>query len=602
MIHSLNNRLNLAILFAILFMALMGGVLIQRVSDLRGVTRNILSRKVSVMSSINEMRYASLEYRLSRAPSQRAGARIHFLAALGQAREHLSGTTPDAMVAKIQRAWTTYRKVPTAARFSRLQTDIGTLQHAMHRSTANRVHRVVSSIKEFALFGTLGLAASLAIMLLFAMWMVRSIIEPMRHIARSVHELDPAGTYRDLDRYGIAEFDELTREFNGLVRRLERHERHNVDRLRYENAKIDALINSIDDGLILLDRQGKILHVNFMAGMLLQADPGELLNRNINDLNVASRFYLNFRNALVSLRREDHDESQYSRHEFSLTIRGRLHSYILKTVPFRDKQRNAIGLIVVLQDVTELRHAEHQRSQLFATLSHELKTPLTSLSLSVGTLWDSIEEERYAPQIRQLLEISKEEVGRLTALVEDLLDVSRLDATRARMELKRFELRGFLQRQIHSFRLQAEAQDVDLSLSCVPEISIDADPVKLGWVFSNLLSNALRHTPADGAIALSASPAGANEVRIELADTGRGIPADQIPFLFEWYTQGDEQDKQGSAGMGLAIVREMVEAHGGSITVESTVGHGTRFVMILPQRLSDSDIPVQFSIHGPGKE
>ncbi|MHB1938657.1 MAG: sensor histidine kinase [Acidobacteriaceae bacterium] len=602
MLQSLNSRLSLAILFAILVMGLMGGFLIRRVSDLGVVIRSVLARNVNTAATINEMRYASLEYRLSRGPSQRAEAQAHFLAALGRAQERASARIPQAMLSKTRHAWRTYLNDPRNARFSRLQTDISALQDAMGRSADNRVHRVVGSIKEFALVGTLGLAASLAVMLLFAMWMVRSIIGPMRHIARSVHELNPAGKYRDLDRYGVVEFDELTRELNGLVRRIERHERDNVERLLYENAKIDALINSIDDGLILLDRQGTILQVNFMVGMLLQADPGELLGRNINDLNVASRFYLNFRNALVSLRREEQDEPRYSRHEFSLTIRGRLHSYILKTVPFRDKQRYTMGLIVVLQDVTELRHAEHQRGQLFATLSHELKTPLTSLGLSVGTLWEIAEQEQYSPQILQLLEISKDEVGRLTALVEDLLDVSRLDATRTRMELTRFELCGFLRRQVHSFRLQAEAQEVDLTLSCVPDITINADPVKLGWVFSNLLTNALRHTPADGGIALSAERAGDHEIRIEISDTGHGIPPDQIPLVFEWYTQGSGQDKQGSAGMGLAIVREMVEAHGGSITVESTVGRGTRFVIILPNRLTDADLPGQPVVPISGKD
>ncbi|WP_297373836.1 ATP-binding protein, partial [Acidiferrobacter sp.] len=379
---------------------------------------------------------------------------------------------------------------------------------------------------------------------------------------------------------------------NGLLRRLDKHERGNTDRLVYENAKIDALINSIDDGLVLLDRQDKILHVNFMAGMLLQTEPGELLGRNINDLNIATRFYMNLRNALVSLRRQDQDEPQYSRNEFSLTIRGRLHSYILKTVPFRDKGRSIIGVIVVLQDVTELRHAEHQRTQLLATLSHELKTPLTSLSLSIGTLYETAHQEGYPHQVRQLLEVGREEVGRLTMLVEDLLDVSRPDAIRTSIELKSLELCEFLRRQAPSFRLQADLQDVDLVVRCLPDVTVNADPVKLGWVFNNLLSNALRHTPLHGQITVSVSTPGEEEVLVEVADTGRGIPPEELPHIFDWFTQG-AADRHGSAGMGLAIVREMVEAHGGRIVVTSKLNEGTQFRITLPRRMTTSDLPLQ---------
>ncbi len=602
MFQSLNNRLIVAILFAVLLMATLGGFLIRRISDLGEITGEILETNAHVMASINKMEYSGLAYRLAHGTAVRTRARARFLKALTNAEGQVTSSAQRAVLENAKLAWWAYIKEPSPAHFAVLGGDIRTLRKLIHQAAAMRAGRAMRSIRELALFGAFGLAGSLAIMLAFAVWMVRLTIRPMRQLARSVHELNPAGKHRELDRSGIQEFDELAREFNGLVRRLERYERASVDKLLYENAKIDALINSIDDGLILLDRQGKVLHVNFMAGMLLQTDPGELLGRNINDLNVASRFYLNFRNALMSLRHEDQDEPQYSRNEFSLTIRGRLHSYILKTVPFRDKQRHIIGLIVVLQDVTELRHAEQQRAQLFATLSHELKTPLTSLSLSIGMLHETATQERYPEHVCQLLDVGKEEVGQLTALVEDLLDVSRLDATRTRMELKQFELCGFLRRQAHSFRLQAEAQDVSLMVSCIPEMPINADPVKLGWVFSNLLSNALRHTPATGKITLSASFTNKSEVRIEIADTGPGIPEDEIPLIFEWYTQGAKNDKQGSAGMGLAIVREMVEAHGGHIAVESQAGRGTCFIIALPRQLSDTDLPLQPMVPLPSQE
>ncbi|MHB8254821.1 MAG: sensor histidine kinase [Acidiferrobacter sp.] len=592
MFRSLSNRLIIAILAVVLLLGVLGALLIARISDLGEVTGMILESNSRSMATISKMREASIAYGLSTSHKTRARSVRRFGSALRRSETEAAAPDVRRALKDLTDAWKLDKRKPSPAHLRRVRSDLRTLKLLSRQAIAAHEKRAIHAIKELTIFAALGLSASLFVVLVLSVWMVRLILRPLRQLARGIHELSPAGAHREIERYGLSEFDDLTREFNALLRRLEKHERGNTDKLVYENAKIDALINSIDDGLVLLDRQGKILHVNFMAGMLLQTEPNELLGRNINDLNIATRFYINLRNALVSLRREDQDEPQYSRNEFSLTIRGRLHSYILKTVPFRDKGRSTIGLIVVLQDVTELRHAEHQRSQLLATLSHELKTPLTSLSLSIGTLYETARQEHYPHQIRQLLDVGKEEVGRLTMLVEDLLDVSRPDATRTSIDLKRFELCEFLRRQAHSFRLQADLQDVDLIVSCLPEIAVNADPVKLGWVFNNLLSNALRHTPLHGQIVLSATIQGQDEVVVEVADTGRGIPPEELPQIFEWFTQGTT-DAQGSAGMGLAIVREMVEAHGGRITVESKVNEGTHFRIVLPRHMTEADLPLQ---------
>ncbi|HUW98675.1 MAG TPA: ATP-binding protein [Acidiferrobacter sp.] len=601
MFRSLSNRLIIAILAVAFLFGILGALFISRLGDIGDVTGMILQSNSQSLATVADMREASIAYGLSMKSKTRARAIARFADAMARARSEVSTPAAYRILTDLARAWSADQRWPDAAHFARLRSDMNTLTALMHQTIATREARAARAIKELTIFAGLGLFISLFIILVLSVWMVRIILSPMHQLARSIHELSPSGVHRELERSGLSEFDSITKEFNSFLRRLEKHERGNTDRLVYENAKIDALINSIDDGLVLLDRQGKILHVNFMAGMLLQAEPKELLGRNINDLNIATRFYINIRNALVSLRREDQDEPQYSRNEFSLTIRGRLHSYILKTVPFRDRGRSTMGLIVVLQDVTELRHAEHQRSQLLATLSHELKTPLASLSLSIGELYEVAQKEAYPQQTRRLLDVGKEEVERLTMLVEDLLDVSRPDATRTSIDLKRFELCEFLKRQTHSFRLQADLRDVDMIVTCVPDLILNADPVKLGWVFNNLLSNALRHTPSHGQITVSAAIQDQDDVVVQVTDTGQGIPPQELPSIFEWRTQG-VTDAQGSAGMGLAIVREMVEAHGGHITVESKVGEGTRFQITLPRHMTEAELPLQPIVPLPGED
>lgn len=591
MLQSLSNRLIIAILAVLVLLGVLGGLLIARINNLRQLNGAIIESSARSLIAVGAMERASSIYWLSRRPTVRQRALAHFLTGFRHAEAEAPSVQVRRTLTQLDQTWQDFQRHPDAQTFAGVKAGLRLVKTRDRQAIAAREQQAIHAIRELTLLATLGLIAALSLMLIFSLWIVRLIVRPLHQLARRIHDLSPAGTHRELDRYELSEFDSVAREFNGLLRRLEKYERANIEKLVFENAKVDALINSIDDGLVLLDRQGKILHVNFMAGMLLQTEPNELLGRNINDLNIATRFYLNLRNALVSLRREDQDEPRYSRNEFSLTIRGRLHSYILKTVPFRDRRRSIMGLIVVLQDVTELRHAEHQRGQLLATLSHELKTPLTSLSLSIGTLYETAHQDHYPRQVQKLLEIGREEVGRLSALVEDLLDVSRPDATRTSIELKPFELCEFLRRQAHSFRLQADLQDIDLVVSCVPEITINADPVKLGWVFNNLVSNALRHTPVDGQVTLAAQLSAPDQVTIEVADTGHGIPAEELPQIFEWFTQGG--GGQGSAGMGLAIVREMVEAHGGQIDVHSKLNEGTRFVIRLPRHVTAADLPMQ---------
>ncbi len=596
MLHSLSNRLIIAILAGLALLGTLGGLFITRIGQLDEATGHILTTNSQITRTINTLDQAMAAYRRTTKSAARMRADARFKSALGTAGNIMIAPKAHERIQELGRAWDAYKKHPSQDTFLAAEADLHGLHAVETRAITEREHKAMRAIRDLTLYATLGLVAALFVMLISSLWIVRRIVRPLRHLARSIRDLSPSGAHRELERYSLSEFDDVTREFNGLLRRLEKYERGNVDKLVFENAKIDALINSIDDGLVLLDRQGKILHVNFMAGMLLQTEPGELLGRNINDLNIATRFYINLRNALGPLRREDQDEPQYSRNEFSLTIRGRLHSYILKTVPFRDRRRSTIGLVVVLQDVTELRHAEHQRTQLLATLSHELKTPLTSLSLSIGSLHETAEQEHYPHHVRQLLDVGREEVNRMTMLVEDLLDVSRPDAIRTSIELKPFELCEFLRRQAHSFRLQADLQDVDLVVSCVPELTIHADPVKLGWVFNNLLSNALRHTPIHGQVMLAARlEEDKDKVAIEVTDTGRGIPPQELSHIFEWFTQGTEGS--GSAGMGLAIVREMVEAHGGRIEVQSQLQQGTRFVITLPRQ--PAALPLQPTVPLP---
>jgi NtrC-family two-component system sensor histidine kinase KinB len=237
-----------------------------------------------------------------------------------------------------------------------------------------------------------------------------------------------------------------------------------------------------------------------------------------------------------------------------------------------------MGLILALQDVTYLRDQEARREQLMATLSHELRTPLTSLRMAVDLL------ARAAPPLlaepRSLVSTAREDVGRLEDVAQRLLELSRSRAMSIALEREPVSLRDLVERVSRIFALQAREGGITLETALPDDaLPISGDRTKLGWALSNLVGNALRYTPRGGTIRIEAAPAD-RSLRVSVSDSGPGIPPEQRERIFERFAQGEEP---GSAGLGLAIVRDVVQAHGGRIFLESEPHHGSRFILELPR-------------------
>jgi signal transduction histidine kinase len=231
------------------------------------------------------------------------------------------------------------------------------------------------------------------------------------------------------------------------------------------------------------------------------------------------------------------------------------------------------------------REAEEARRDLIAAVSHDLRTPLASARALIEALADGLADDP-ATQERYLAS-ARSELEKLGRLVDDLFELSRIDAGVLRLNLEETSLRDLISDTLSGFRHQAEREGVRL----VGEVSDGVDPVLanppgLQRVLYNLVSNALRHTPADGTIVLRAEPADGG-VRVEVSDSGEGIAPEDLPRVFERSFRGERSRARtgtgDGAGLGLAIARGLVEAHGGEISVESSPGYGSRFCFTLRQ-------------------
>jgi len=354
-------------------------------------------------------------------------------------------------------------------------------------------------------------------------------------------------------------------------------ERCRIDAVLEEKAKTEQIVEASEDGIIVLDPTGLVIHANEVACAILELDRRELVARRFESLEVRHTHYLRLREAV----REhlEHPKQERERVEISLFLRGRDHSYVLRLTPFHARDGSPAGLILALQDVTYVRDHERRRENLVATLSHELGTPLTSLRMAVEMLTQRT--EKLDPELRGFVDIANEDVQRLADVSQRFLDLARSRAMTIAVERKPVNLQAMIHRVVKLFSIQAAEKGVTLDSSAAAADSVPGDEVKLTWALSNLIANAIRYTPRGGRVHLATESRDGAAV-VSVSDTGPGIPPELQEKIFERFTQPGGGEP-GAAGLGLAIVRDVVQAHGGRIHLESQVGSGTRFKLELPR-------------------
>ncbi len=586
---SLRSRIRNAALLFLALVVILGAYALPRVYRLGGAIRRTLYRNYVSVEAAQHMHAALRELQLA----ERDGRAREALARDGKTFEHwmdvenhdLTEVGEPELAADIEgRGKRLFEKIaagPPGVRhdqqFSELHDRLDELiemnRAAMFRADGRAVRLASRLTYEFAF----GLLAFLFLGALMSWWIGWAISRPLTELSDRLRGISQRRPQVRLGPQTLAELNTVAREFNLMAEKIEQFEKLNVQRLLYEKSKTEAIIESLDDGVILIDSEGVVVHLNEIAAIILGIEPAQALGSRLDDLDTNQPHYVRVREALRGLSKS---KSEAQRVEFQLHVRGRDHHYILKAAPLRQSDGKPLGKLITLQDVTYLRDQERVRASLVATLSHELRTPLASLTLSAELL--AREPANLSPRQLELLRAIAEECARMRQLTDGLLSLARSELASIALKRELLDLARIAGEVTARFAIQAEQKNVELKTRIEPVPPIRGDPVKLSWVLSNLLGNALRYTAQDGRIEVAVQPENGS-VRLEVRDSGLGIAPELKDSIFERFAQYDANGAQtGVAGLGLAIAKEIVEAHGGRIFVESAVGQGSRFVVTLP--------------------
>lgn len=398
----------------------------------------------------------------------------------------------------------------------------------------------------------------------------RTITHPIVEITRKAAAMARGDFDQEVTVRSDDEIGQLATMFNELRVRL----RDALNLIRQEKDKLEAILQHMSDGVIAIGANGLILLVNESAARMLGTGerPDDLVDRPVTTIF-----------ALQDLREGDTGPMAILTDEQHFTLKGATGRILQAwTSPFREESTTQKGVVVILRDVTEEEKAEQARRDFVANVSHEVRTPLTTIKSYIEALEDGAVEQ---PELAyRFLGVMANETDRMVRLVTDLLQLSRLDSGRDTWQLRTYNLRDLVQRACHRFAMQLQNKNVSLAFEVPANLNVTVDADKLDQVLDNLISNAIKYSPDGGRVRISGVRSSGKFVTVEVTDTGLGIPAGDLPQIFDRFYRVDKARSRalGGTGLGLSIARQIVELHGGQIHIDSEEGTGTTVSFTLP--------------------
>jgi NtrC-family two-component system sensor histidine kinase KinB len=406
----------------------------------------------------------------------------------------------------------------------------------------------------------------------------RTVLIPARRLTATVRRIGQGHLNQKIDVTTDDEIGLLAAEFNKMTERLRSYEEMNIHQLISEKKKSESIVESIADPIVVTDNEDHVVLMNKAAAEMLDVETDNILGKSLSSVLRDERWAKRLSTSAI-----DREEPVQRDALLSMERDNKRLYFRPRQTKIVDAEGHIEGVITLLQDVTRFKDLDAMKTDFLATVSHEFRTPLTSINMTVDILSKEVIGSINQKQ-RELLDDAKDDCERLGKLVKDLLDLSKLESGKHEMRKEPIKVRELIEDSLKPLRLQFGEKHLSIIVDVGREINeISGDRQQLAWVMTNLASNALRFSPDRGSVRIVVERTG-DGIRFAVTDTGRGIPLEAQPNIFDKFVQVKEpaETTPGSVGLGLAIAREVVVAHGGKIWVESAEGEGSTFYFVVP--------------------
>jgi PAS domain S-box-containing protein len=421
---------------------------------------------------------------------------------------------------------------------------------------------------------------SILITLSFTYTFPSRIVEPIKELTKRIKSISERNYEQKLEINSKDELGELASAFNTMAERLKLYEAKQIDQLLFEQKRIESVVNGLEDGVLLIDENRKIVLVNNTILQITGLKEENILSHYIPEVAAYNDLVNEIYKIAIGLKSNSIEVKP-----LRIVVDNREFFYKIETediITYSEFSRKEmfIGNLILLRNITKYQELDKAKTNLLATASHELKTPLSSINLTLKLLEDSRIGEINSEQ-RNLIQDLRRQSNRLSRVINEILDYSQIETGNIKLKFASVKPEDIIELGVTALMMQAAEKNIDLETEIGENLpNVNADLEKTVFVFVNLLNNAIRFTKQNDKIKLTAVREN-GEVVFSIIDHGPGISEEDQERLFQRFSQVGKKSRHGW-GLGLAISKEFIQAQGGKIRVESREGEGSKFSFTLP--------------------
>lgn len=558
MAGSVKNKIRLGTLFLFLLFLISGSFTIFYLIKLRNESKNVLKANYESLVFVHEMQKA-----LDSLDKNKTALVSYFETQLTKQENNITEHGEEDVTRELRTSFEKYKTGDTVV-IKNMRQHLQKIVDLNMTAIKNKNEISQKSADDATNFLVAIFSLIFIITFTFVINFPSIITNPIRKLTEAIKEIGEKNYSHRIHIDSQDEFGELANAFNDMAERLEYFESSNLNKLMFEKSRAEAVINSLKDASIGIDKDNKVLFANAQALQLLGVKAEETVGRSTGELSN--------RNDLFKYLMENEGKNP-----FKIVVESKENYYVKETIDV--SQGETSNKVIVLKNITSFKELDVAKTDFIATISHELKTPLASSDFSLKLL----EDERIGKEERkELIQQLKNDNQRMLRILSELLNMSQVEAGKIQLDIQSVNPYQIVENSLNAMATAAKEKELHIEEHLQESLpNIKADPDKINWVLNNFLTNAIKYAPIESNIIIHVEKTN-GQLTFSVSDKGPGIEEIYLSRIFERYFQvPGRSDKKGS-GIGLAICKEFIEAMNGTIWVNSKIGEGSTFGFHIP--------------------